>query len=132
MLTGINHITLTVSELSRSFDFYTEQLGFKGLVKWETGAYLNLEDLWLCLTLGTPDSHTDYTHIAFGISSDDFHAFVEKLKESNIDQWQTNVSEGDSVYFLDPDGYKLEAHVGGLAERLKKLKESPYKGLEWL
>ena len=132
MLTGINHITLTVSQLERSLVFYTNVLGFKGLVKWDNGAYLSLNDVWLCLTLGVPDIKTDYTHIAFGIVASDFEGFAKKLAYRNIEQWQDNSSEGNSLYFLDPDGHKLEVHVGELVDRLQNLREFPYKGLEWL
>lgn len=31
---------------------------------------------------------------------------------------EENLSEGDSLYFLDPDGHKLELHVGSLQSRL--------------
>jgi catechol 2,3-dioxygenase-like lactoylglutathione lyase family enzyme len=40
-----------------------------------------------------------------------------------------NRSEGDSLYFLDPDGHQLEAHVGGLASRLAACREAPYDGM---
>ena len=32
--------------------------------------------------------------------------------------WKDNRSEGDSLYFLDPDGHRLELHAGSLASRL--------------
>ena len=43
-----------------------------------------------------------------------------------------NHSEGRSLYVLDPDGHKLEIHVGTLADRLESLKRKPYAGLVWL
>ena len=132
MLNGLNHITLTVSCLNTSLTFYTELLGFKGEVKWDKGAYLSLGNLWLCLSLGKPDQKLDYTHIAFSIDKIDLNTFAQKLIKTNISQWQQNTSEGDSIYFLDPDGYKLEVHIGDLKDRLKRLKEHPYNKLKWL
>jgi catechol 2,3-dioxygenase-like lactoylglutathione lyase family enzyme len=53
MLTGLNHLTLAVRDLPRSIAFYRDLLHFHLDAKWDTGAYLHLGDLWLCLTLDT-------------------------------------------------------------------------------
>ena len=132
MLTGLNHITLAVSDLSASLTFYTEVLGFTGHVQWDRGAYLSLGALWLCLSCGPVDSRQDYTHIALNIAPENFAAFAERLREQCVPEWQTNTSEGQSLYFLDPDGHRLEIHVGGLLNRLESLRSQPYTGLKWL
>tara|TARA_B100002049_G_scaffold230580_1_gene207553 strand:+ start:533 stop:931 length:399 start_codon:yes stop_codon:yes gene_type:complete len=132
MLNGLNHITIAVSDIEKSLTFYTEVLGFTGHVAWDFGAYLSINGVWLCLSLDTPAPSTDYSHIAWSIEKSDFPLLYEKVISSGAKQWKTNKSEGDSLYFLDPDGHKLEIHVGGLAQRLASLKNKPYKGLRWL
>ncbi|GDX06413.1 fosfomycin resistance glutathione transferase [Buttiauxella sp. A111] len=129
MLTGLNHLTLAVSNVARSFDFYVHQLGFTPRAKWAKGAYLSLGDLWLCLSLDTVDDKSDYTHYAFTISEQYIVSFREKLRAARIEEWKDNTSEGASLYFLDPDGHRLEVHSGGLETRLQACKEKPYEGM---
>jgi len=43
--------------------------------------------------------------------------------------WQRNHSEGDSLYFLDPDGHKLEIHASDLNARIRSLRSVPPEGL---
>jgi catechol 2,3-dioxygenase-like lactoylglutathione lyase family enzyme len=132
MITGVNHITLSVSDLTRSFNFYVDILGMRPIAKWNHGAYLSAGDLWLCLTL---DSRTrssplsEYSHIAFNVEPDSFQTLVARLQKESIRCWQQNTSEGDSFYFLDLDGHKLEIHVGTLASRIAAIKKQPYTGL---
>ncbi len=91
MLTGINHLTLAVRELPRSIAFYQGNLGFRLAARWRTGAYLELGSLWLCLSvdhqrLSAPA--LDYTHYAFTVAQEHFHAFVLKLRSQGIAQWK--------------------------------------------
>lgn len=128
---GINHLTLQVRNLSKSLAFYIDQLGFCGEVRWATGAYLSYGDAWLCLSLGEPKVDAkDYTHYAFDVSEQTLQCLLDRQQEFTI--WQANQSEGDSIYIADPDGHKLEFHIGSLASRLASLKHAPYKGLIWL
>ncbi|PAR45899.1 hypothetical protein CGT94_18000 [Vibrio metoecus] len=132
MISGLNHITLAVSDLERSLKFYIDTLGFTGHVKWDSGAYISIGDVWLCLSCDSPCPKTDYTHIAFDICSENFELFSSRLISFDIEIWKQNISEGQSIYILDPDGHKLKIHVGSLNSRLETLKSKPYSGLVWL
>lgn len=131
MLTGLNHITIAVSDLDISFAFYSRLLEFKPHVRWDSGAYLSLKNLWLCLSLDVAKPTNDYSHIALDCAQCDFSKIAGRLREANVIEWKENTSEGESLYFLDPDGHKLEIHCGNLQSRLNSLREKPYGGLEW-
>jgi catechol 2,3-dioxygenase-like lactoylglutathione lyase family enzyme len=134
MLSGLNHLTLTVQDLERSLDFYSSLLGFRVHARWHSGAYLSLGELWLCLSQDPNRSSTpapDYTHYAFSISQDKFSIFSGRLLDHGVVEWKKNRSEGESVYFLDPDGHKLEVHVGDLDSRLAQCRSSPYEGMRF-
>jgi len=134
MITGINHITLSVSDLHKSFSFYTEILGCQAIAQWQTGAYLLAGDLWLCLSLD-PNTRTnplkEYTHIAFSIPEDKFQEYSDRFKFLGVKQWKQNTSEGDSIYILDPDYHKLELHVGDLSSRIAATQKAPYKEMKF-
>lgn len=129
MLNGLNHITLAVSDVARSVDFYVNTLGFTLKAKWAHGAYLSLGRLWLCLSADVVTRRDDYTHYAFSVQDDDFDACVEKLKLLGVTEWKINKSEGKSFYFWDPDGHKLEIHDGDLTSRLQACMKHPYEGM---
>jgi catechol 2,3-dioxygenase-like lactoylglutathione lyase family enzyme len=134
MLTGLNHLTLAVSDLQRSLAFYRDVLQLRVEATWDSGAYLALPGLWLCLSLDPlrkSEPGADYTHYAFSLESADFANFVQRLKAANVQAWRDNRSEGASFYFLDPDGHKLELHVGDLASRLAACRQKPYAGMRF-
>ena len=125
MISGLNHITLSVRNIDRSFRFYVDTLGAKPLARWSKGAYLLAGDAWLSLTL---DERTrasplpEYSHIAFSVSGSQFDAAAARIRASGAAIWQDNRSEGPSLYFLDPDGYKLEIHAGDWRTRVAAMK----------
>jgi catechol 2,3-dioxygenase-like lactoylglutathione lyase family enzyme len=133
MITGLNHVTLSVANLDRAFRFYSETLGLHPVARWYKGAYLTAGEFWICLTLELelPERSVSptYDHIAFTVSASDYVALCSCLMNAGVQQWQQNHSEGDSFYFLDPDGHKLEIHVTDLASRIEALRQTPPREL---
>ncbi len=134
MIRGLNHITLAVRDVAEAFAFYTALLGFKPLARWPKGAYLLGGGVWIALQL---DEYTrreplpEYTHIAWTVSPDDFPRLAQRLIDVRVELWQENRTEGDSLYFLDPNGHKLEVHASDLTARLASAKAAPWEGLEF-
>jgi catechol 2,3-dioxygenase-like lactoylglutathione lyase family enzyme len=142
MITGINHINFAVSDISRSFAFYKEILGFTPLCKSEGSAYLlagNPETpgcLWVSLDLDRQSLRKPSpcnSHVAFSVTPEDFPVLSERILSSGTTVFKENTSPGSSLYFLDPDGHKLEIHVGSWQSRLAGKKENPgnWKNVEW-
>lgn len=134
MLSGINHITLSVRDVSASFDFYTSVLGLKPRLRWPRGAYLSAGSLWLALTLDAGVRAAplpEYTHIAFDIEPTLFASLCGRLRDAGVTEWKSNTSEGESIYFLDPDGHKLEVHCSDLEARLADARERRWAEFEF-
>jgi catechol 2,3-dioxygenase-like lactoylglutathione lyase family enzyme len=129
VLKGLNHITIAVNDLERSFNFYVDLLGMQPHAKWDKGAYLSLGELWFCLSSDEAIPSKDYSHVAFDVSASNFPILKSQLLSAETKQWKENKSAGESLYILDPDGHKLELHVGSLTTRLESLKAKPYDGL---
>lgn len=134
MINGISHITLSITDVAASFAFYVDALGCTPVARWPKGAYLLAGTVWLALVV---DAHTrtsafpEYTHIAFSVSEGDFAALSARIVASGAKIWQDNRTEGASLYFLDPDGHKLEIHVTDLETRVQSAKADPWEGLEF-
>jgi catechol 2,3-dioxygenase-like lactoylglutathione lyase family enzyme len=134
MIKDLNHITLAVSDIDRSFHFYREVLNLKPLCKWHEGAYFLVGTHWLALNVDKKRKPNPcYTHYAFSVSTEDYAAMSQKIIESGAGIFKENTSPGDSLYFLDPDGHKLEIHVGNWQSRLKTKKQDlgSWKDVEW-
>lgn len=134
MITGINHITLAVTDIDRSFDFYKEVLGFKPLCRWDKGAYFLVGDFWFCLNVDEGRiPNLCYTHYAFTVSAQDFAAMSQRIIESGRQVFKDNTSPGESLYFLDPDQHKLEIHASNWQERVVAKKQNPgsWRQVEW-
>ena len=126
MITGINHITIATNDVNESFNFYRNTLGFKPLCKWDKGAYFLVGNSWFCINCDENTAPTqDYTHIAFDVIQDDFENLKSRIIASNVLIFKDNISEGDSLYFCDPDGHKLEIHVGDWQTRIATKKANP-------
>ena len=143
MITNLNHLTLAVTNIDQSFAFYRDVLRLKPLVKWghgteSGGAYFLVgaepNALWLCLNVDHNRSPSPcYTHYAFSVSTDDFEKMATCIIESGALLFKDNTSPGESLYFEDPDGHKLEIHAGNWQTRIAAKKENlgTWKNVEW-
>ncbi len=134
----MNHITLAVQDIEKSFAFYRDVLDLVPLVKWNQGAYFLVgskeNGLWFCLNVDKNRKPSPcYTHYAFGVDEKDFEAITGKIIQSGAEIFKENSSPGESLYFLDPDGHKLEIHVGNWQSRIeaKKLNLGSWENVEW-
>jgi catechol 2,3-dioxygenase-like lactoylglutathione lyase family enzyme len=131
MITGLNHLTLAVSDLERSVVFYSELLGFSIRMHGPSSAYLEAGTLWLALVLDPTvrrGALPEYSHAAFSIASAELPLFVQRLKGGGVVAWQESY-RSDSFYFVDPDGHKLELHSGDIHSRLVARAALPEPGV---
>ena len=119
-ITGLNHLTLSVSDLDRSVAFYSGVLGFSLRMRSRSSAYLEAGTLWLALVLDLEVRHgpyPEYSHAAFSMTPSDLSLLADRLNLAGVTRWQ-EPDNSDSFYFLDPDGHKLELHSGDIHHRL--------------
>lgn len=117
----INHITLAVTNLDRSFAFYRDTMEAKPIMRSHTSAYLELYGLWIALVAAertTPIGKDCYTHLAFTAPDSLYRKLLRLVAAGSLPTWQETSTEGDSIYFLDPDGNKLELHKTTLKDRI--------------
>ena len=130
-VTGLNHVTLAVRDLDRSIAFYRDVLGCRLRAVWADGAYFAAGPLWLCLSREEARAQApspDDTHLAFSVAEADYPALRARVI-ATCRIWRENRSEGASTYFLDPDGHKLELHLGTLDTRLAHYRADPAKSV---
>lgn len=141
LISGLNHITLAVRDIEESFVFYKNVLGLKPLVKWNQGAYFLIDQknttdarFWFCLNVDkNSNPSASYTHYAFTVAKKDFSEMAQRIVTSGATIFKENTSPGKSLYFLDPDGHKLEIHVGDWQKRIeaKKTNLGNWQNVEW-
>lgn len=131
MINGINHITLSVTDIDRAFDFYINTLKIKPVMKSSHSMYALAGNTWLAFVEEDAKTSDSYQHIAFNIDEKDYHQFVDKLKKAGVDQWKENTTEGESFYFRDPFGNRLELHYSTIENRIDHAKQNWGKDVEW-
>ncbi len=112
---GISHILLQVSDLAKAEAFYVGTLGMEVKERSSLGDGRPLVVLrqGLGLTVATLPAGTacDFDHLAFAAS--DVDALAWRLREHGVTivDGPKATGYGRSVYFLDPDGRKIECHT---------------------
>ncbi len=125
-ISGINHITFSVSDLERSIAFYRQVFGATLLLETRGIAHFNLAGFWLVLNeepdIPRADTHRSYTHIAFTVAESDIDALANRLPVLGVEVMPgrtRDLREGSSLYVHDPDGHLFEFHAGDRESRLR-------------
>ena len=118
---GIDHVAVSVSDLEKSLKFYTEVLGLKITEREHqkpgTEYFLDCGPSLVGLIQGDKDGQKHLlqdaglggNHFSFRVRTQDFDRIVEEVKARGIPVTFFKKREKSwSLYFLDPDGNKLE------------------------
>ncbi|MEB8072235.1 FosB/FosD family fosfomycin resistance bacillithiol transferase [Mammaliicoccus sciuri] len=131
MIRSINHICYSVSNLNESIYFYKDILCGDLLLIGETTAYFDIGGLWVALNeekdIPRNEIQYSYTHTAFTIDESEYNSWYRWLNKNivNILEGRTrDVRDKKSIYFIDPDGHKLELHTGTLENRMNYYKDT--------
>jgi catechol 2,3-dioxygenase-like lactoylglutathione lyase family enzyme len=103
---NLNHVTLSVSNVQRSRDFYQNLLGFPVLKQDTKGCSLAVGDRFMSLYRYDKPGYID--HFCIGING----FSLERVKATLQDQGLNPTIEfGTQVYFHDPDGNRVQLSV---------------------
>src|SRR5439155_13118891 len=124
---GIDHLSICVSDIERSKDFYKKVLGFLGFkLKYDLGDYAGWSNgktlFWIKEADAEGKKHphrvgnVGFHHYAFELSRrkdvDDLYEVLKKHRVEVVDPPDDYYEGGYyAVFFLDPDGLKLEGMV---------------------
>lgn len=110
---SMNHVSLSVSNVQRSADFYNQVLGMEIISRPANGGLnmgLGTESFLGLYELGNPGG---MHHLCIGVDNYNADVLAEKLQghgiDANVNRDPANrTSGGDQLYFTDPDGILVQ------------------------
>lgn len=139
---GIDHLVIRVSDAKRSKKFYDAVLGCLGFkLKYQYGDHCGWSNGKTLFWIGEADAegkkhphrigNIGFHHYAFELSSrkdvDELYACLQKIKAIVVDPPADHPAYGEgyyAVYFLDPDGLKLEGMVFAPPKKMPRKRSS--------
>lgn len=116
-LEGIDHIAMAVPDVEKTAQWYIEVLGFETRFQDVWGGhptFIGLGTTAIALFPGQAqqvkhgEKRVGFLHLAFRADAKQFAAAQEELKKRDIRFEFQDHEVSHSIYFLDPDGYRLE------------------------
>jgi catechol 2,3-dioxygenase-like lactoylglutathione lyase family enzyme len=140
-VTGIDHISIRVSDYRKSKAFYSKLFTFLGFeISEDYGSTIGWTNGQTRYWIAEAEGRKSYKmgdvglhHYAFQLRNrkdvDALQAFLEKEKVKIVDPADEYYEDYYAVFFLDPDGIKLEGmRYGELTEKRKRAKSAKKKG----
>ncbi len=118
--TGIDHLVLHVSDVSRAMKFYTDVLGMTVYRESERQVFLHAGQQGVALFKKQGDlpltTGNDLNHLALNVESGTYEALKAELEKHGV---AVSGRPGDDrcIYFSDPDGHRLQLMVRDGARR---------------
>ncbi len=127
---GIHHMALLCSDVEQTIRFYQDLLGFPLVELFENRDYEGSTHFFFDIGHGNLLAFFDFPrlglepyrevlggfhHVALSVSREQFDASIERLAAAGVDVHRV---AGESAYFSDPDGTRLELLAAPLHEML--------------
>jgi catechol 2,3-dioxygenase-like lactoylglutathione lyase family enzyme len=98
---GLNHIALTVTDIRRSREFYVKHLGLTVTSESNSSCFLTAGGNFVALFRGErPGLH----HYCYSIEDYSVGVAAQRLRMQGIE----SRTQGDRIYFDDPDGLEVQ------------------------
>jgi len=114
---GINHVSLAVSDVKRSVDFYQGLFGMPILTRQDAGINLSTGTGFYGIYPAQNAATGSINHVCFGMENFDADAVLKQLTDRGL---KGNIRlRGDTkeLYFTDPDGIRVQLqdvkYIGG-------------------
>ncbi|MDF3818452.1 VOC family protein [Leptospira sp. 96542] len=106
---GIGHVSIPVSQLEPSIEFYRDIFDFELETKKESEAILSLDSFKIKL-VKTEVADRSLAVLSFVMDVDDFTEAIEELEEKNVKivKGPEGTDSGESLTFLDPSQNLIE------------------------
>ena len=118
--TGIDHLVLHVSDVSRARKFYTDVLGMTVYRENDRQVFLHAGQQGVALFKKQGDvpltTGTDMNHLALNVASGAYEALKADLEKHGV-AVSGRPGEDRCIYFNDPDGHRLQLMVRDDARR---------------
>lgn len=127
---GIDHAAISVRDLDKSVEFYTKVLGLKITAREHNKPgieyFLDCGSSLIGLIQAKPggpehllqDEGLGGNHVSFRVETEAFDAVVQELEKNGVPiKFSKKRERSWSVYFLDPDGNKLEITAWPLEDK---------------